>query len=163
MASESSFDIVSKIDLFEVDNAIGQTAKEVSTRFDLKDCGAEARREDRTIHLAAADAYKLRSVVEILLQRMAKRGIPLKGLTHTKVVTTPTGRAAQTIEIQNGIPTDKAREIVRIVKDLKLRVQASILADQVRVKGGKKDDLQAVIHRLRETDLGIDMQFTNYR
>jgi uncharacterized protein YajQ (UPF0234 family) len=163
MSSDNSFDIVSKIDLFEVDNAVSQTTKEVSTRFDLKGAGAELRREDRKLHLAAADAYKVKSISEILLQRLSKRGVPLKGLTHSKVETTPTGRATQTIEIQNGIPTEKAKEIVRIIKDTKLKVQASILSDTVRVKGAKKDDLQAIMRTLRETDLGIDMQFTNYR
>jgi len=163
MASESSFDIVSKIDLFEVDNAVGQTLKEVSTRFDLKAAGTEIRREEHVLHLGASDGYKLKSVVEILLQRLAKRGVPLKGLTHSKVQVTPTGRASQQIEIQDGIPAEKAREIVKHVKEQKLKVQASILADQVRVWGAKKDDLQAVIRSLRETDLGIHMQFTNYR
>ena len=163
MVPENSFDIVSKIDLFEVDNAISQSMKEITTRFDLKGAGAEVRREERTIHLAAADSFKLKSIGEILFQKLAKRGVPLKGLTPSKVETTPTGRAAQTIEIQNGIPTEKAKEIVKIVKDLKLKVQASILADQVRIRGVKKDDLQAVIRHLRETDLGIDMQFMNYR
>jgi uncharacterized protein YajQ (UPF0234 family) len=163
MASENSFDIVSKIDLFEVDNAIAQAVKEIGTRFDLKGSGAEVRREDHSLRLAASDSHKLKSVAEVLVQKLAKRGVPLKGLTHGNVETTPTGRAAQAIEIQRGIPTEKAKEIVKIVKDLKLKVQASILADQVRVKAGKKDDLQAVIRSLRETDLGIDMQFTNYR
>lgn len=163
MAAESSFDIVSKIDLFEVDNAIGQALKEIGTRFDLKGADPEIRREEHVLRLGASDAHKLRSIVEILNLRLAKRGVPLAGLTASAVTTTPTGHAAQTLEIQNGIPGEKAKEIVRRIKDLKLKVQATIQADQVRVKGTRKDDLQAVIQALRETDLGIHMQFTNYR
>jgi len=163
MAAESSFDIVSKIDLFEVDNAITQAMKEITTRFDFKDAGAEIKREERSIVLGASDAYKLKSLAEVLLQRLAKRSIPLNGLVHGKPETTPTGRATEKIEIQNGIPTEKAKEIVKIVKDLKVRVQASILSDQVRVKGPKKDDLQTVMRCLRERDLGCHIEFTNYR
>lgn len=163
MASESSFDVVSKIDLFEVDNAVSQAMKEIATRFDFKGAGAEIRREEQVLHLAAADAYKLRALSEVLLQRMAKRSVPLKGLTHSKPEATPTGKATQKIEIQNGIPTEKSKEIVKLVKDLKLRVQASILSDQVRVKGAKKDDLQEVIRALREADLGCHIEFTNFR
>ncbi len=163
MASENSFDIVSKIDLFEVDNAVTQTMKEISTRFDFKGAGAEIRREEHTLHLVAADTYKLKSLSEVLAQRLAKRAVPLKGLTHSNPETTPTGRATQKIDIQNGIPAEKAKEIVKRVKDLKLRVQASILADQVRVKGSKKDDLQIVIRSLREAELGCHIEITNYR
>jgi len=163
MASESSFDIVSKIDLFEVDNAVSQAMKEIATRFDFKGAGAEIRREERVIHLSASDTFKLKALSEVLLQRMAKRGVPLKGLSHSEPTTTPTGKAAQEIEIQSGIPTEKAKEIVKLVKDLKLRVQASILSDQVRVKGAKKDDLQVVIRTLGEADLGCHIEFTNYR
>jgi len=163
MASESSFDIVSKIDLFEVDNAIAQAMKEIGARFDFKGAGAEIRREELAIHLAAADTFKLKALSEVLLQRMAKRSVPLKGLTHSKAETTPTGKATQKIDIQSGIPTEKAKEIVKIVKDMKLKVQASILSDQVRVKGPKKDDLQSVMHALREADLGCHIEFTNYR
>jgi uncharacterized protein YajQ (UPF0234 family) len=163
MAPESSFDIVSKIDLFEVDNAVSQAMKEIGTRFDFKGAGAEIRREERALHLAAADTYKLKALSEVLRERMAKRNVPLKGLTYSSPETTPTGKATQKIEIQNGIPTEKAKEIVKLVKDLKLRVQASILSDQVRVKGAKKDDLQKVIHALREADLGCHVEFTNFR
>jgi len=163
MASESSFDIVSKIDLFEVDNAVSQAMKEITTRFDFRGAGAEIRREDRTLHLAVADTYKLKALSEVLRERMAKRNVPLKGLTYSNPETTPTGKATQKIEIQDGVPTEKAKEIVKIVKDLKLRVQASILSDQVRVKGAKKDDLQEVMQVLREADLGCHIDFTNYR
>jgi uncharacterized protein YajQ (UPF0234 family) len=163
MASDSSFDIVSKIDLFEVDNAVSQAMKEIGTRFDFKGAGAEIRREERVLHLAAADTYKLKALSEVLRERMAKRNVPLKGLTYSNPETTPTGKATQKVEIQNGIPTEKAKEIAKLVKDLKLRVQASILSDQVRVKGAKKDDLQKVIHALREADLGCHVEFTNFR
>ncbi|HZE89915.1 MAG TPA: YajQ family cyclic di-GMP-binding protein [Verrucomicrobiae bacterium] len=163
MASESSFDIISKIDLFEVDNAISQASKEIANRFDFKGTGAEIRREAQVIHLSAADTYKLKALDEVLRERMAKRSVPLKGMTYGKPETTPTGKATQKIDIQNGIPTEKAKEIVKLVKDLRLKVQASILSDQVRVKGPKKDDLQAVMHALREADLGCHIEFTNFR
>jgi uncharacterized protein YajQ (UPF0234 family) len=163
MAEESSFDIVSRIDLAEVDNAVNQTLKEVATRYDLKGSHCTLERQDRTLTLVAEDKFKLRSVDEILRQKLARRGVPLKGMTFAEPVASAGGRVSQTIEIQNGIPTDKAREIVKTIKDLKLKVQASIQGDQLRVKGNKKDDLQAVLRAIRERDFGIDVQFTNYR
>src|SRR5262249_12281523 len=137
--------------------------KEVSTRYDLKGSHCTLERVDRTLTLVAEDKSKLRSVDEILRQRLAKRGVPLQGLTFAEPVATAGGRVSQTIDGQNGIPTEKAREIVKLIKDLKLKVQASIQGDQLRVKGNKKDDLQAVIRNLKEKDFGIDVQFTNYR
>ncbi|HKY31602.1 MAG TPA: YajQ family cyclic di-GMP-binding protein [Candidatus Polarisedimenticolia bacterium] len=163
MADENSFDIVSKIDLAEVDNAINQTRKEVATRYDLKGSFCTIERADRVVALVAEDKFKLRSVDEILRQKLAKRGVPLKGLAFSEPAAAAGGRVSQTIDVQNGIPTDKARDIAKAIKDLKLKVQASIQGDQLRVKGTKKDDLQAVIRHLREKDFGIDMQFTNYR
>ncbi len=163
MAEESSFDIVSKIDLAEVDNAINQTLKEVSTRYDLKGSHSSLERQERQLVLLAEDKFKIRSVNEIFMQRLAKRGVPLKGLTFSEPVPAAGGRLRQTIDIQEGIPTEKAREIVKTIKDLKLKVQASIQGDQLRVRANKKDDLQTVIRKLKEKDFGIDVQFTNYR
>ena len=163
MAEESSFDIVSKIDLAEVDNAINQTRKEIATRYDLKGSNCSLERLERQVVLTAEDKFKVRSVDEIFRQRLAKRGVPLKGLAFSEPAPAAGGQFRQTVDIQNGIPNEKAREIVKVVKDLKLRVQASIQGDQLRVRGSKKDDLQVVIRNLREKDFGIDVQFTNYR
>jgi len=163
VAEESSFDIVSKIDLAEVDNAIQQTRKEVATRYDLKGSRCEVERQERQIVLTAEDEFKIRSVDEILRQKLARRGVPLKGLVFSELQKAGAGMHRQTIDIQEGIPIEKARDIVKTIKDLKLKVQASIQGDQLRVRGGKKDELQSVIRTLREKDFGIDVQFTNYR
>ena len=163
MAEESSFDIVSSIDLAEVDNALNQTRKEVATRYDLKGSPCTLERQERQIVLTAEDKFKARSVDEILRQKLAKRGVPLKGLVFAEPAAAAAGQVRQTIDIQDGIPTEKAREIVKTIKDLKLRVQASIQGNQLRVRGPKKDDLQTVIRVLKEKDFGIDVQFTNYR
>ena len=163
MADENSFDIVSKIDLAEVDNAINQTLKEVATRYDLKGIFCTLERQELKITLISEDKFKLRSVDEIFRQKLVRRGVPLKGLTFAEPVPSAGGRVTQSIEIQSGIPTEKAREIVKVIKGTKIKVQAAIQADQVRVTGKNRDDLQAVMRVLKETDLGIDMQFTNYR
>ena len=158
-----SFDVVCRIDLQEVDNAIQQTLREIAPRFDFKNIRTEVRRDDTTVHLLAADEFKLRALAEILREKMSRRQVPLKGLQTGGVEPGPAGTAKQTIALQQGIPTDKSREIVKLVKDLKLKVQVAIQGDQVRVTGKKKDDLQAVVKLLRERDLGIAMQFANFR
>lgn len=163
MADECSFDIVSRIDLAEIDNAINQTRKEISTRYDLKGSRIEITREERQISLLAEDRMKLRSVDEVFRQKLARRGVPLRGLSFSEPQAAALGHVRQTAEIQNGIPAEKAREIVRTIKDLKLKVQAAIQGDQLRVRGSKKDELQAVIRTIREKDFGIDVQFTNYK
>ncbi len=163
MAEENSFDIVSKIDLAEVDNAINQTRKEIATRYDLKGSNCSLERQDRQVVLMAEDKFKVRSIDEIFRQKLAKRAVPLKGLAFSEPAPAAGGQFRQTVDIQNGIPTEKAREIAKVIKDLKLKVQASIQGDQLRVKSPKKDDLQAVIQNLKAKDFGIDVQFTNYR
>ena len=163
MADDCSFDIVSKIDLAEVDNAIQQTRKEIATRFDLKGSLIEINREERNITLLAEDKMKLRSVDEIFRQKLARRGVPLRGLSFSEPQAAALGHIRQSASIQEGIPTEKAREIVKVIKETKLRVQAAIQGDQLRVRGPKKDDLQAVMKLIREKDFGIDVQFTNYR
>lgn len=164
MAAENSFDIVSKVDLQEVRNAIDQTMKELRTRFDLKDSHSDVRLEDQEkIELASADEYKLKAVVEILQQRLVKRGVPLKALEYGKVEPATGSSARQTIKLQQGIPTEKAREIVKTVKESKKKVQASIQGDTVRITGKDRDTLQETIALLKRHDFGIDMQFTNYR
>jgi cyclic-di-GMP-binding protein len=164
MAAENSFDIVSKVDLQEVRNAIDQAFKEVRTRFDLKDSKSEINLEgEDAIQLASVDEYKLQAVAEILRQKLVKRGVSLKALTFGKVEPAAGSSVRQKISLQQGIAGEKAKEIVRIVKDSKKKVQASIQGDSVRISGKDRDALQEVIALLKGRDLGIDMQFTNYR
>jgi len=162
---DNSFDIVSKIDLNEVTNAIHQAMKEVQTRFDLKNSKStlELNEKDKKILLASQDEFKLRAVIEILEGKLVKRGVPLKGLSFGEVTPAAGSTVRQEVSIQQGIPIEKAREIVKKIKDAKLKVQASIQGDLVRVSGKSRDVLQDVIHLLRGEDFGIDMQFTNYR
>ncbi|HZQ51896.1 MAG TPA: YajQ family cyclic di-GMP-binding protein [Bryobacteraceae bacterium] len=162
---ENTFDIVSKIDLNEVLNAVQQTSKEVQTRYDLKDSKSfvELNEKDRKILLASSDEYKLKAVNEILGQKLVKRNVPLKGLQYGSVVPASHSSVRQEITLQQGIATEKAKEIVKFIKDSKLKVQASIQGDLVRVSGKDRDTLQQVIAMLRNKDFGIDMQFTNYR
>jgi hypothetical protein len=161
--AESSFDIVSRVDLQEVRNAIAQAMKEITTRFDLKGTGSEISLEGEEIHLVSNDEFKLKAVRDVLEGRLVKRNVPLKALSFGEIEKALGGTGRQKVTLQKGIPTDKAREIVKLIKGSKLKVQASIQGDQLRVTGKNKDDLQGVIKLLRETDLGIDMQFTNYR
>jgi hypothetical protein len=164
MASDNSFDIVSKVDIQEVRNAIDQASKEVHNRFDLKNTHSEIRLEgDDAIQLASADEYKLKAVTEILQQKLVKRGISLKNLTYGKVEPASGSSVRQKITLQQGIASEKAKEIVRLVKDSKKKAQASIQGDTVRISGKDRDTLQEVIALLRGHDFGIDMQFTNYR
>ncbi len=159
-----SFDIVSKIDLQEVSNAIQQTMKEVRTRFDLKDSKSNVELEGKdAIVLSSADDFKLKAVNDVLQQKLVKRGVPLKGLTYGPVQEAAGSTVRQRISLQQGIPTEKAREIVKAIKDTKKKVQASIQGDLVRVSGRDRDTLQEIIAMLRAADFGIDMQFTNYR
>ena len=162
---ENTFDIVSKIDLNEVSNAVQQASKEVHTRYDLKDSKSsiELNEKENKIQLASADEYKLKSVVEILGQKLVKRGVPLKGLQYGTITPASHNSVRQEITLQQGISTDKAREIIKTIKDSKLKVQASIQSDAIRVSGKDRDVLQQVIALLRGKDFGIDMQFTNYR
>lgn len=164
MAADNSFDIVSKVDLQEVRNAIEQASKELRARFDLKDSHSEIKLEGNdAIQLASVDEYKLEAVKEILAQKLVKRGISLKALTYEKVEPASGSSVRQKITLQQGIPTEKAKEIVRILKDSKKKAQASIQGDTVRVSSKDRDTLQEVIAMLKAKDLGIDMQFTNYR
>jgi len=158
-----SFDVVCELDLQEVDNAINQTLRELGTRFDFKGTTFEVRRDDHTIQLHAQDDFKLRALVDILQERLAKRQVPLKAIMAGTPEPGPMGTAKQKLDLQNGITSDKAREIVKLVKDAKLKVQAAIQGAQVRISGKKRDDLQAVIQLLRAKDLDIAMQFVNFR
>ena len=158
-----SFDVVCELDLQEVDNAIHQTQRELGNRFDFKGTTFEVRREDHTINLHAQDDFKLRALVEILQERLAKRNVPLKAINAGEIEPGPMGTAKQKLDLQQGIVSDKAREIVKLIKDAKLKVQASIQGAQVRVSGKKRDDLQAVIQLLRGQNLDLAMQFVNFR
>jgi len=158
-----SFDVVCRVDLQVVDNAIQQTLREIGQRFDFKGQRTELRREETVLHLLAADEYKLRALGDILREKMARRQVPLKALQWSEIEPGPTGTSKQKIDLQQGIPTDKAREIVKLLKDTKLNLQVAIQGDQVRVTGKKKDELQAVIKLLRERDLGIALQLANLR
>lgn len=163
MAQENSFDIVSRIDLQEVDNAIQQVMKEVRTRYDFRGSRSDVHREQHEILLLAGDDYKRKSLIDLLGQRLAARKVSLKGLTFGKPEEAAGGSLRQKIALQQGIPTDQAREIVKIVKETGKKVQAAIQGDLVRVRGKNKDDLQAIMQALRARDLPLDMQFVNYR
>jgi hypothetical protein len=163
MPSDNSFDIVCKIDMQEVTNALDQARREIDTRYDLKGTKNEVALEKTDINLSAVDDMKLKAVVDIVQSKLHKRGVPLKALTYGKVETGSGGVLRQKIGLQQGIPIDKAKEIVRLVKDSKIKVQAAIQEDQVRVSGKSLDDLQRVMALVREKDLGIAVQFTNRR
>lgn len=163
VASEHSFDVVSKIDLQEVDNAVQQAAKEIGQRYDFRGSSAGIRREAHALVLQAEDEYRLKAVVDILAGRLASRKVPLKGLTFDKPQAASGGSVRQEVQLQQGIPLEHAKEIVKILKSAKLKVQVAIQGDQVRVRGKNRDDLQAAIRILKDRDLPIDMQFTNYR
>jgi uncharacterized protein YajQ (UPF0234 family) len=162
---DNTFDDVSKIDLPEVSNAVQQALKELHQRYDLKDSHSsiELNEKDRKIVLASQDEFKLKAVLDILQQKLVKRQVPLKGLTFGTIMPAAGSTVRQEISLQQGIPIEKAREIVRIVKESKKKVQASIQGDLVRIAGKDRDTLQEVIALLKQTDLGIDMQFSNFR
>jgi len=162
---ENTFDIVSKIDLAEVNNAVQQSLKEIHQRFDLKNTKSDIQlnEKDQKIILASMDEFKLKAVSDVLEQKLVKRKVPLKGLTFGAITPAAGSSVRQEITLQQGIPIEKAREIVKNIKDSKKKVQASIQGDFVRVSGRDRDTLQEVITFLRGQDFGIDMQFTNYR
>jgi uncharacterized protein YajQ (UPF0234 family) len=163
MAAENSFDIVCKVDMQEVTNALDQARREIDTRYDLKGSKNEVKLEETDITLTVPDEMKLKAVIDILQSKLHKRGIPLKALDYGKVEEASGGALRQKIAIQQGIPIEKAREIVRLVKDSKVRVQAAIQEDQVRISGKNRDDLQKIIALVKDRDFGIALQFTNYR
>jgi|SRR5690606_2005456 len=163
MAKDNSFDIVSKTDYAEVTNALNQTSKEISQRFDFKGSKATVELQQKDLVLAAEDETKLRNMNDILQSKLVKRGISLKALDYQKVEPAAGGTVRQLVKIQQGIPTDKAKEIVKFIKDGKYKVQASIQGETVRVSGKDRDTLQEVIAALKGKDFGIDMQFDNYR
>jgi hypothetical protein len=162
---DNSFDVISKIELPEVSNAVQQALKEIQQRYDLKNSHSniELQEKDNKILLQSEDEFKLKAVIEILEQKLVKRKVPLKGLVYGTILPAAGSSVRQEITLQQGIPIEKARDIVKAIKDSKKKVQASIQGDLVRIAGKDRDTLQEVMQLLRSLDLGIDMQFTNYR
>jgi cyclic-di-GMP-binding protein len=163
--AENSFDIVSKVDMQEVHNAIQNALKEIHTRFDLKDSKSDIKVEgkDNDLILASVDEYKLKAVTDILQSKLVKRNVPLKALKYGAIEPAAGATVRQKVTMQQGIPIEKAKEIVKAIKDSKLKVQATIQGDTVRISGKDRDTLQSVIALVRGKDFGIDTQFTNYR
>jgi uncharacterized protein YajQ (UPF0234 family) len=165
VAEEHSFDIVSRVDLQEVLNAVQQAMKEIGQRFDFRGSKSniELNKEKHEIALTSDDESKLKSVVDILQTKLVKRGVSLKALNYGKIEPAAGNTVKQVVSLQQGIPVEKSKEIVKIIKDTKMKVQGEIQKDQVRVKAKKIDDLQSVMKVIREKDLGIHIEFINYR
>lgn len=163
MTDQNSFDIVSQINLQEVKNAEAQAMKEIRQRFDFKDSKSEIRLEGQDLIVLGDDEYKLKSVLDILQSKLVKRGVSLKALIYGKLEQALGGLIRQKLTLQQGIPQEKAKEIVKVIRDARLKVQPQIQGDQIRVSSKSKDELQAVIAFLREKDFGLPLQFTNYR
>jgi uncharacterized protein YajQ (UPF0234 family) len=163
--AEHSFDIVSKVDLQEVSNAIHQAMKEIGQRFDFRGSKSNIDLDmgESKIIIISDDEYKLKSVVDILQSKLIKRKVPIKALNYGKMEDAASGTVKQVIILQQGIPTEKGKEIVKIIKGTKMKVQAEIQKDQLRVRAKKIDDLQSVMKLLKEKDLGIHIEFVNYR
>lgn len=165
MAAESSFDVVSRIAMPEVVNAVDQAMREIGQRYDFKGSISkiELNEKEKKLVVDADDAQKLKSVLDILQSKLVKRGVPLRNLEYGKVEGASGGTARQEITLQQGITAEKAKEIVKVVKDSKIKVQAQIREGEVRVSGKKLDDLQTVIALIKGKDFGVDLQFINYR
>jgi uncharacterized protein YajQ (UPF0234 family) len=158
-----SFDIVSQVDRQEIDNAVNQTRKEIGQRYDFKGTKTEITLEEDSIQIVSDDDFKVKAVLDILQSKLVRRNVSLKALVYGKIESAAGGLAKQTLTLQQGIDIDRARQIVKLVKDSKLKVQGQIQADQVRITGKKRDDLQAVIQLLKAQDLGLPLQVVNYR
>jgi hypothetical protein len=165
MAAESSLDIVSGVEMPEVANAVDQSMKEIGQRYDFRGSVSkiELNQKEKKIIVVSDDGFKLKSVLDVLQGKLVKRGVALQNLVYGKEEKAAGGTVRQEITLQQGIPQDKAKEIVKKIKNLKLKVQAQIQGDQVRVSGKKKDDLQSVMAALRQDDFGLELKFTNYR
>ena len=162
---DNTFDVVSKIEMPEVLNAIQQALKEVHQRYDLKDSKSsiELNEKDNKVVLSSQDEFKLKAVVDLLESKLVRRKVPLKGLTYGEIIPAAGSSVRQEISLQQGIPIEKAREIVKKIKDSKLKVQASIQGELVRIAGKDRDTLQQAIALIKGSDFGIDIQFTNFR
>lgn len=158
-----SFDIVNEIDFAEIDNALNQANKELTQRFDFKGSNTTIERKDKEIMVNSADDYKVQAAVDVLQAKLAKRSVSLKSLELGKIEPAASGRAKQNIKVLEGIEKDKAKELIKTIKDSKLKVQASIQGETVRVTGKKRDDLQEVISLLKGLDFSLPLQFNNFR
>lgn len=163
MAKDSSFDVVSQVDMQEMDNSINQVEREISQRYDFKGSTSKIELVEDEIKLFADTEYQIDTILDMLRVRMAKRNLPLRCLVPGKIEPAAKGTVKQVVTIQKGIAKDKGKDIVAAIKNLKLKVQAQVMDDQVRVSGAKKDELQAVIQALKDADFGIDLQFVNMR
>jgi hypothetical protein len=163
MASENSFDIVSKLDMQELSNAVDQALREIGTRFDFKGSKSDITIEKDELVVVSDDDYKLKAVLDVLLSKMAKRGVPVKNLDYGKVEPAAQGTVRQRIKLKQGIDQDNAKKINNLIRDTKLKVKSQIMGDQIRVSGKSRDDLQKVIQTLKAADLPIELQFVNYR
>ncbi|HVV45580.1 MAG TPA: YajQ family cyclic di-GMP-binding protein [Bryobacteraceae bacterium] len=162
---DNSFDVVSEVSMPEVSNAVQQAMKEIITRFDLKDSKSsiELNEKEKKLILASADDYKLKAITDILQNKLVKRNVPLKNFTYGTITPAAGSSVRQEVTLQQGIPIEKARDVVKKIKDSKLKVQASIQGEVVRVSGKDRDTLQQAIALIKGSDFGIDLQFTNYR
>ena len=163
MAQEFSFDVVSKTEMQEVANAVQQAQKELAQRFDFKGSKSEIELKDEELILVSDDEVKLKSLKDIVESKLVKRKVSLKAIDYATIEQASMGTVRQKAKIVQGIEIEKAKAIVKTIKDAKLKVQASIQADQVRVTGRSKDDLQGAMTLLRDKDFGVPLQFTNYR
>ena len=163
MAKDCSFDVVSEVDMQEVDNAVNQAIKEIGTRYDFRGSKSEISLEGDTIKLIGDDEYKLGAVVDVLKGTMVKRNVSIKNLEFGKVEPASGATVRQLVTIKKGISQENAKKVTKAIKDMKIKVQASIQGDQVRVSGKDKDDLQAVIQMLKNLDVPVELQFTNFR
>jgi uncharacterized protein YajQ (UPF0234 family) len=163
--ADNSFDVVSKIELPEVSNAVQQALKEIQQRYDLKDSKSniELNEKDMKLILTSSDDFKLKAVTEVLQSKLVKRNVPLKGLDYGVIQPASGSSVRQEVKLQSGIPIEKSRDIIKAIKDSKKKVQAAINGDFIRISGKDRDVLQEVMQLLRSSDFGIDMQFTNYR
>ena len=163
--ADSSFDVVSKVEIPEVVNAIQQAQKEILTRYDLKDSKStiELNEKDMKILLASSDDFKIKAVIDILQSKLVKRGVPIRNLEFGKVEAAAGSSVRQEVKLVQGIPTDKAKDVVRVIKDSKKKAQAAIMGDYVRVSSKDRDTLQEILAMLRAEDFGVELQFTNYR
>ncbi|SFB43244.1 hypothetical protein SAMN05216312_10828 [Cohnella sp. OV330] len=163
MASEYSFDIVSKVELQEVSNAVQQAVKEIETRFDFKGSKSSIALEGEALNVASDDEYRLKSVIDILQSKLIKRGVPIRNLDYGKIEPASGSTVRQNIKLKQGVDQENAKKINILIRDSKLKVKSQIQGDQLRVTGKSKDDLQAIMSLLKGADLPLELQFTNYR
>lgn len=163
MASENSFDIISKMDMQELNNAVNQTEREIETRFDFKGSKSSLKIDKEALVIASDDEYKLNAVIDILQTKMIKRGLSLKNVEYGKIEPASMGTVRQRLTLKQGIDQENSKKINILIRDSKLKVKSQIQGDQIRVTGKNKDDLQQIMQLLRKADLTLDLQFTNFK